>query len=70
MTPGRPLDPSPELRSPMSAQNTDDDQQRSEDGDVTEAEQYGSLSVEDDPEGTIHPSELAGTATEDDEDVS
>lgn len=30
----------------------------------------GGLSVEDDPEGTVNPAELAGTATEDDEDVS
>jgi hypothetical protein len=30
----------------------------------------GNLTVEDDPEGTIDPSDLAGTASEDDEDVS
>ncbi len=30
----------------------------------------GNLSVEDDPQGTVDPSELAGTASEDDEDVS
>lgn len=30
----------------------------------------GNLTVEDDPEGTVDPSELAGTASEDDEDVS
>ena len=30
----------------------------------------GSLSVEDDPEGTVDPADLAGTASEDDEDVS
>lgn len=30
----------------------------------------GNLTVEDDPSGTIDPSELAGTAGEDDEDVS
>ena len=27
------------------------------------AEDYGSLSVEDDPEGTVDPAELAGTAS-------
>jgi hypothetical protein len=30
----------------------------------------GNLTVEDDPEGTVDPSDLAGTASEDDEDVS
>ena len=30
----------------------------------------GNLTVEDDPSGTVDPSELAGTASEDDEDVS
>ena len=30
----------------------------------------GNLTVEDDPSGTVDPSDLAGTASEDDEDVS
>ena len=30
----------------------------------------GNLTVEDDPSGTVDPSELAGTASDDDEDVS
>ena len=30
----------------------------------------GNLTVEDDPEGTVDPSALAGTASDDDEDVS
>ena len=30
----------------------------------------GNLTVEDDPQGTVDPSELAGTASEHDEDVS
>ena len=30
----------------------------------------GNLTVEDDPAGTVDPSDLAGTASEDDEDVS
>ena len=38
-------------------------------GAPTEPEEYGSLSVEDDPTGTIDPAELAGTADESDEDV-
>jgi hypothetical protein len=32
-------------------------------------EEYGSLSVEDDPGGTVNPADLAGTAKEDDEPV-
>jgi hypothetical protein len=34
------------------------------------SEGYGSLSIEDDPEGTVDPGELAGGASEDDADVS
>jgi hypothetical protein len=30
----------------------------------------GKLTVEDDPEGTIDPSDLAGTASDDDADVN
>ncbi len=54
----------------MSTQNFDDDQAtESTTGDL-DAEEYGSLSVEDDPEGTTDPAELAGTADESDQDVS
>ena len=35
-----------------------------------EQEGLGNLTVEDDPEGTVDPAELAGTAHDDDEDVS
>ena len=38
-------------------------------GPVTEPEEYGSLTVEDDPQGTIDPAELADTADQSDEDV-
>jgi hypothetical protein len=38
--------------------------------DLTDPEEYGSLSVEDDPEGTVDPGDLAGSADETDEDVS
>lgn len=34
------------------------------------ASAIGNLTVEDDPEGTVDPSELAGTASQSDEDVS
>ena len=54
----------------MSTQNTDDDQPLDDTDGATDVEEYGSLSIEDDPEGTVDPSELAGTATDDDEDVS
>ena len=39
-------------------------------GEQTDPEEYGSLTVEDDPEGTTDPADLAGTADESDEDVS
>jgi hypothetical protein len=42
----------------------------SADTDMKDPDQYGSLSVEDDPEGTVDPGELAGGADESDEDVS
>jgi hypothetical protein len=38
-------------------------------GAVSEPEEFGSLTVEDDPQGTIDPAEMAGTADESDEDV-
>jgi len=38
-------------------------------GAPTEPEEFGSLSVEDDPTGTVDPAELADTAKESDEDV-
>ena len=39
-------------------------------GEMNDPDEYGSLSVEDDPSGTTDPAELAGTADESDEDVS
>ncbi len=38
--------------------------------DVDTAEDYGTLTVEDDPQGTTDPAELAGTAGDSDADVS
>ena len=37
---------------------------------VNDPDEFGSLSVEDDPAGTVDPGELAGTASTEDEDVS
>ncbi len=37
--------------------------------DERDPEEFGSLSVEDDPDGTVDPEELAGGATEADDDV-
>ena len=55
----------------MSTQNFDDDPSVTDTtGEPTDPEEYGSLTVEDDPEGTTDPAELAGTADESDEDVS
>ena len=57
---------------------TDDLDESLAPGDLPEPEgsgpgdpdEYGSLSVEDDPEGTVDPADLAGGADETDEDVS
>ena len=55
----------------MTTQNFDDDPPVSDTtGDVSDPDEYGSLSVEDDPAGTTDPGELAGTAGGSDEDVS
>jgi hypothetical protein len=60
----------------MSNPNVPDDGDQPEgadpgrDSDMTDPEEYGSLSVEDDPDGTVDPGELAGGADESDEDVS
>ena len=55
----------------MSTQNFDDVQpiEGDDTGAPKEPEEYGSLSVEDDPAGTVDPAELAGTADDSDEDV-
>ena len=37
---------------------------------VDPGSEIGNLTVEDDPEGTVDPSDLAGTASDSDEDVS
>jgi hypothetical protein len=39
-------------------------------GDMNDPGEYGGLSVEDDPQGTVDPADVAGTADESDEDVS
>jgi hypothetical protein len=57
----------------MSNPNSPDDDQADDagtGGDMTDPDEYGSLSVEDDPDGTVDPGELAGGADETDEDVS
>ena len=40
------------------------------DAAMSDPDEYGSLSVEDDPEGTVDPGELAGGADDTDADVS
>lgn len=42
--------------------------QATDDADLS-TEEYGTLSVEDDPEGTVDPGDLAGTADESDHDL-
>lgn len=53
----------------MSTPNVGD-QTAGEETETTEPGEIGGLSIEDDPDGTVDPSELAGTASDGDEDVS
>ena len=54
----------------MSTPTFDDAQPEGDDtGAPTEPQDFGSLTVEDDPSGTIDPAEIADTASESDEDV-
>lgn len=47
---------------------TDNAPDRTEETELS-TEEYGSLTVEDDPDGTVDPAELANTADEDDHDL-
>lgn len=38
-------------------------------GEALSTEEYGSLSIEDDPDGTVDGAELAGTADDSDHDL-
>jgi len=51
--------------SDQSPEQSENDQQSTSD----DAEKYGSLSIEDNPEGTVDPADLAGTANESDDEV-
>jgi len=51
--------------SDQTPEQTEDDERST----ATSAEEYGSLSVEDNEEGTVFPADLAGTATDEDDDV-
>lgn len=44
-------------------------EQSREQPEIDEPDGYGSLSMEDDPDGTENPADLAGSATPDDADV-
>ncbi|MCW2810349.1 MAG: hypothetical protein JWP61_807 [Friedmanniella sp.] len=55
----------------MSSDPTETPAPRDPEGaDMDDPQEYGGLSVEDDPQGTVNPADLAGTADESDEDVS
>ena len=58
----------------MSSQDLEPDVPSDETAESQEAVDsdsgLGNLTVEDDPSGTVDPSQLAGTASDDDEDVS
>jgi hypothetical protein len=51
--------------SDQTPEQTEDEQ-----GTPTGADEYGSLTVEDNPDGTVDPADLAGTANESDDDVA
>jgi hypothetical protein len=51
--------------SDQTPEQTEDDERST----ATSAEEYGSLTVEDNEEGTVFPADLAGTATDEDDDV-
>jgi hypothetical protein len=53
---------------PMSEQ-TPEQIENDEQSTPMSVEEYGSLSVEDNPDGTVDPADLAGTADESDADV-
>jgi hypothetical protein len=48
----------------MSDQTPDEQTESDEQSTSTGAEEYGSLTVEDNPDGTVFPADLAGTADE------
>jgi hypothetical protein len=52
----------------MSHDVSDGDQPLGDSGDGLAPEDYGGLTVEDEP-GTVNPADLAGTASEDDDEV-
>jgi hypothetical protein len=51
--------------SDQTPEQTENDEQSTPTG----ADEYGSLSIEDNPDGTVDPGDLAGTAKESDDDV-
>ena len=53
----------------MSESTTPDHAPDDAQGEALSTEEYGSLTVEDDPDGTVDGAELAGTADESDHDL-
>lgn len=54
----------------LPADDADESVEHGSSPEMTDPDEYGSLSVEDDAGGTVDPGELAGGADETDEDVS
>jgi hypothetical protein len=52
----------------MTESTTPDHAPEDAEGETLSTEEYGSLTVEDDPDGTVDGAELAGTADESDHD--
>ena len=57
--------PEGDLMSDQTPEPTENDEQSIPTG----AGEYGSLTVEDNPDGTVDPADLAGTADKSDDDV-
>jgi hypothetical protein len=53
----------------VSASTTPDPAPDDAQGETISTEEYGSLTVEDDPDGTVDGAELAGTADKSDHDL-
>jgi hypothetical protein len=59
------VNPEEDLMSDQTPEQNENDEQST----PMSAEEYGTLSVEDNPDGTVDPADLAGTADESDAEV-
>jgi hypothetical protein len=59
------VNPEEDLMSDQTPEQNENDEQNT----PMSADEYGSLSIEDNPDGTVDPADLAGTADESDAEV-